>query len=301
MFVFFECEFLILRVICGIYVVENKCQEVFKTETIRINEAVLSEFEVKDVISMHQHWRNGQVFNTLLHPKTNHAFLYFQNGSAKYTDSKGNTFYVQNGDVVFIPFGAIYKTEFFCETGETDTVLINFNLYLNDVPFTFDDKIAVFLSDADLRVDELFEKTAKEYSKPKHSYSLLKSYIFRVIHEIAERQNNDYLRKTRFSVIGKGILYLENDAKQELSIKEIAEMCNVSENYFRTLFRQYAGMSPTKYRTSRQIETAKKLLDTGYNVSETAEQLGFSDVAYFSRVFKNETSLTPSNYIKLTV
>ena len=105
-----------------------------------------------------------------------------------------------------------------------------------------------------------------------------------------------YLRKTRFSVISKGIAYLENDAKQELSIKEIAEMCNVSENHFRTLFRQYAGVSPVKHRTSRQIEIAKRLLETGYNISETAEQLGFSDVPYFSRVFKAETGITPSKY-----
>ncbi len=259
----------------------------------------MSEFEIRDVFSLHQRWRNGQVFNTLPHPKTNHAFLYFQNGSAKYTDSKGNTFYAQNGDVVFIPFGATYKTEFLCDNAEMDTLLINFNLYLNEVPFTFSDKIIVFTSDTDLRIAELFEKTAKEYARPKHSYSLLKSYIFRVIHEIAERRNNDYLRKTRFSVIGKGISYLENDAKQELSIKEIAQMCNVSENHFRTLFRQYAGVSPVKYRTSRQMEMAKRLLETGYNISETAEQLGFLDVPYFSRVFKNEIGITPSKYKEL--
>jgi hypothetical protein len=112
---------------------------VIETDVIGINEAVQLEFEIKDVFSMHQRWRNGQVFNTLLHPKTNHAFLYFQNGSGKYTDSKGNTFYAQKGDVVFIPFGATYKTEFLCETGETHTVLINFIF-----PLSFNDFLPQF-------------------------------------------------------------------------------------------------------------------------------------------------------------
>ena len=114
-----------------------------ETEIIEINEAVQFEFEIKDVFSMHQHWKNGQVFNTLSHPKINHAFVYFKNGSAKYTDSKGVTFCAKQGDVVFIPFGATYKTEFLCNNAEMDAILINFNLYLNGVQFTFNDKISV--------------------------------------------------------------------------------------------------------------------------------------------------------------
>ena len=90
---------------------------------------------------------------------------------------------------------------------------------------------------------------------------------------------------------------MEENPSQNLSINEIAKMCNVSEIYFRRLFKEYSGLSPVEYRIKRKIEKAKSYLDyDNLNISEIADILGFTDTAYFCKQFKAHTGTTPLNY-----
>ena len=78
-------------------------------------------------------------------------------------------------------------------------------------------------------------------------------------------------------------------------------MCNVSEAYFRRLFKVYSGMSPVEYRTVSKICRAKQYLeDDELTVSEIADKLKFADTSYFVKQFKRATGKTPNEYRKLT-
>jgi two-component system response regulator YesN len=76
-------------------------------------------------------------------------------------------------------------------------------------------------------------------------------------------------------------------------------MCFVTPAYFRRLFREYSGMSPSEYRTFRRIERAKDVMERAeLSVEALSELLGYSDPSYFCRVFKKETGMSPSEYQK---
>ena len=108
-----------------------------------------------------------------------------------------------------------------------------------------------------------------------------------------------YLSDTEFAAIYDGIHYIENDALQALSIAQIADMCHVSESYFRKTFKRYSGYSPTEYRLNRKIERAKELLLTNeMTVSEVAEELNFKNIYYFSRIFTKKTGIAPKKYVQ---
>ena len=90
---------------------------------------------------------------------------------------------------------------------------------------------------------------------------------------------------------------MEQDPRQLLSIKEVAELCDVSEIYFRRLFKEYAGVSPIEYRMHTKIEKAKKYLQYDQmNTDEISALLGFTDPSYFCRQFKKHTGMTPTEY-----
>ena len=58
-------------------------------------------------------------------------------------------------------------------------------------------------------------------------------------------------------------------------------------------------MSPISYFISLKLDEAKNMItDTDLNFTEISESLGFATVHYFSRLFKNKTGLTPSQYAK---
>jgi AraC-like DNA-binding protein len=97
--------------------------------------------------------------------------------------------------------------------------------------------------------------------------------------------------------------YLErNLADGEVAVGNLARTVFVSEVQFRKLFRRVTGMSPARYIQSRRVERACRLLrESDVSVEQAALAAGFSDSAFFCRVFKAWTHATPSEYRKTAV
>ena len=79
------------------------------------------------------------------------------------------------------------------------------------------------------------------------------------------------------------------------------ENSGLSRRRFNDLFKNCFDITPNRYIINLKIDYAKKLLQTEYiNISQTAEICGFSDIYYFSRLFKKETGQPPAEYRKRT-
>lgn len=83
----------------------------------------------------------------------------------------------------------------------------------------------------------------------------------------------------------------------ELDGDWLAEQHFLSRSQFARKLKAITGLSITQFVRQRRMEAAKKLLEEGkLNVSEIAFEIGFSDPAYFSRIFSNEVGMPPSEY-----
>ncbi len=77
----------------------------------------------------------------------------------------------------------------------------------------------------------------------------------------------------------------------------LASRANISEVYFRRLFRESLGVSPKQYILSLRMQKAKHLLSDGrLKISAIAAASGFESPAHFCRAFKKEVGLSPSVY-----
>ena len=86
---------------------------------------------------------------------------------------------------------------------------------------------------------------------------------------------------------------------QPIDIKKYASECHLSEDRFIRIFKARMGMPPYRSQLRIRIERAIEMLQNQpINVSECAEIVGFSDAAYFSRIFKKMTGHPPSYYKK---
>ncbi len=93
------------------------------------------------------------------------------------------------------------------------------------------------------------------------------------------------------------LVYMHQNYAQPLTRKELAEKVGVSENYLSQIFHQELGISPWDSLTRLRIQKARELLigneDT---ITQVAMQVGFNDLAYFSRVFRKQIGLSPQEY-----
>lgn len=91
---------------------------------------------------------------------------------------------------------------------------------------------------------------------------------------------------------------LRDCATKDLSLDAISGMLRMRSDELSKDFKLYYGTNFSEYVRSMKTAKAKLLLAKGYRVNEVSEELGYSSVQYFIKVFKNETGYTPLNYAK---
>ncbi len=93
--------------------------------------------------------------------------------------------------------------------------------------------------------------------------------------------------------------YLKKNIDKPLSLEDICLNCTTSLSQLKRICQNQCGMSPISYFISLKIDAAKVMIDdTSLNFTQISEKLGFSTVHYFSKLFKDKTGVTPSEYAK---
>ncbi|WP_209121923.1 helix-turn-helix domain-containing protein [Alkalihalobacillus sp. BA299] len=104
--------------------------------------------------------------------------------------------------------------------------------------------------------------------------------------------------QSRLDVVEQALSYMElNYYDSTLSLQTVAEYIERSPTYFSHLLAKKLNVSFRQQLTSIRIREAKRLLlETTLSIQEIAEQTGFSQANYFSRIFKEQTGVTPRKY-----
>lgn len=96
------------------------------------------------------------------------------------------------------------------------------------------------------------------------------------------------------SVVYPAVVYIRDHLQQEITMKEMADLCHLSPSYFSRTFNKETGESFVNYISSRRIQLA--LLETGKSISQIAEEVGYDNISHFTAVFKRTEGIPPSVY-----
>ena len=103
--------------------------------------------------------------------------------------------------------------------------------------------------------------------------------------------------KSEDPLVSKAQYWLQNHLREDFDLTELAEKMQVSQRTLIRRFKAELDVPPLTYLQNLRIETAKQLLEnTNSALVGIIDQVGYSDVSSFSRLFKRRIGLSPSAY-----
>ena len=206
--------------------------------------------------------------------------------------SVGTNFTVKAGDIMYLANGEHYSLYI---NEEYKFIFCDFE-FDSDIPR----KSAFFTPKHDSSAEKLFVRLLNVYNAQNKTYFTdALSLIYSIYSEIIATRSDFYITKSVKTKILETKKYIDtHHSDSALGISELSSLADMSDVYFRKLFKAEVGTSPAKYIISVRLKKAKQLMKyyPFLTLEECAKQSGFSSLQYFSRVFKNEFGITPSKY-----
>lgn len=219
-------------------------------------------------------------------------------GEAEYRFISKNKYVLSEGDVVFLPSNAAYTVQkcidynHFTVNFELDEAGLCGQLHCDEMLVLHTKNKSLFTA--------LFGELCRIWREKKSGYEMRAvRYVYDLMIAFVEECNETYMERTpNYRRLLPAKEYIDLNFSKNMSISELAELCNMSDTNFRRRFAEVFGMAAMEYRDGVRLLHAKEFLLSGYySVSETAEKCGFEDVSYFCRFFKKHTGMTALKFM----
>lgn len=146
----------------------------------------------------------------------------------------------------------------------------------------------------------LFEELYTAWSVKKNGHMLkCKSRIMDIFYLLVRESDLISKHATYSPKIEKVVHFIAEHYRSNYSVEELSRLADLSPSQFRSLFKQVTGLTVTEYQIRMKLDKARDLLlSSTCNVTEAAHETGFTDIYYFSRLFKKKTGMSPTAYVK---
>jgi AraC-like DNA-binding protein len=201
---------------------------------------------------------------------------------------------IENKDVVVYSF----NREFYCIRDHDAEVSCNGFLFLGSST-----PIVVALSEKEQKSFRLlYEFFVEEFETSDHIQGemllvLLKRLLIKSVRIARKVLPVEDMPQPKLDTIRKFNLLVEMHFRKKHKVSEYADLLHMTPKSLSNLFSRYYNKSPLRVITERIILESKRLLDfSDKNINEIAGALGFDEVSHFSKFFKTQVGLSPTEY-----
>ena len=285
------------------------------------------EYGLRHIIAHMHYWRPGSNWIIQEGGRNNTAVTALLSIAADYMDVDTHEIIASAcpGDIVIIPQGIRYEFRardaqeaiasisnlpngnYYWDGVKRDTdggarvanaIFLGFEMIDNqNHPLTISNKIElVRLKEADAlfrRIERIARLSGTGFSPP----ATIAANMLELLTLLSETTYQKKPRSDAYHKIAPALQYIARQPVGTITVRELSEMCALSASGFRKLFHQEMEISPIQYIHERTINRALTLLSASdLSISEIAIESGFQDVFYFSRFFRKQMGLSPSQW-----
>lgn len=156
----------------------------------------------------------------------------------------------------------------------------------------------------EVKVANVIKDMLMEYEKRVPFFKIhLKAYLLMLL-SILVRQVNGEIVKEGFEksekyrdIMNSVVDYIHRHYNEDLKLASLCSLSNLSKSTFCILFKEWTGKTFNRYVTDLRIFHSMKMLQQPeLTVTDVCYSTGFNELAYFSRIFKKYTGISPSDY-----
>lgn len=132
------------------------------------------------------------------------------------------------------------------------------------------------------------------YDISNYSVDNMSAYLDALVHCLRKCQDPSWENLTLVEKVKSHIL---KNLESDITRNELAELVFLHPDYLSHIFKDETGMSISDYIMQERLKKSKRLLlSTSEKISEVALNIGYSNAAYFIKLFKKATGMTPKEY-----
>lgn len=149
------------------------------------------------------------------------------------------------------------------------------------------------------RVGDLLHKISAESARAQpYSQLIMSGLMLEALAEIFRGQDGlSVMNDFHIPLLEDAATYLRKHCTETVNMNDLADICSIAPSYFRRLFGRHFRCSPRDYQRRARMRVAKELmLISGMNLTEIAYEIGYATVHSFSRAFRAEEGISPSQY-----
>ena len=219
--------------------------------------------------------------------RRSHGFIIKLRGSTEYCCGE-ESWLLSAGQVLYVSQGASY---FIREVEPGYSYVVNFSC-----PEHIGTPVEKLRFPQGFDITPFAEKIYNSWQKQGGAYSALSGLYALLAKTVFDRETYVSTREKR--LLAPVLEYLqEHLSDPELPIGELSAMAGVSDVYLRRLFKKQFDTSPAAFVIRQRMILAKGLLENEeLSIAQVALGAGYRDPLYFSRLFKKQTGLSPTEY-----
>lgn len=268
---------------------------------------------------MYAHTGEGRLVNSAIHEKSM-EIIEVITGQVKIQIGT-EILLAEAGDFVYVPPVNVYRIDALSSVASVRGMIFDSSIIKNNMD-KFDEEVFYMFSVQSANKISVFKEGHPVY--PTLSHYMSESYDEYVSKDVCYKlpiRANIYLMMTsllRYYCGSKDesdrmvyhnvlrlapvISFIAEHFCEKIYVEKLADMINVSPDYFTKMFKDSIGKTPIEYINGLRVNKAMRLLfTTKLSMAEIADEIGFCNPNYFHKIFKQYMDCSPLAYRKSTV